>query len=72
MKKSDIPNLISSLRIALVNPVISFLLQESYLEALIVFAIAGISDGVDGYLARHYGWRSSLGGWLDPIADKIM
>lgn len=56
----------------LVIPVIWFLLEEAYLAALIVFAVAGASDGIDGYLARHYNWHSRLGGWLDPIADKIM
>ena len=38
--------------------------------AIIVFLIAGVSDGVDGYVARHYNQRSALGVILDPIADK--
>ena len=34
--------------------------------------MAGVSDGVDGFLARHYGWQSRLGGMLDAIADKLL
>ena len=38
--------------------------------ALILFAVAGFSDGVDGFLARQFDWRSKLGAILDPLADK--
>jgi cardiolipin synthase len=70
--RRDLPNLITGLRILLVVPVVVLLVQGEYLGALIVFALAGASDAVDGYLARKYEWTSSLGGWLDPIADKAM
>lgn len=72
MKKSDIPNLISFLRLLLIIPVVWYLLTERYEIALILFAIAGVSDAVDGHLARKYNWGSHLGGWLDPLADKAM
>jgi len=72
MKKSDIPNLISFLRVLLIPPVVWFLLQEQYQYALVLFIIAGLSDALDGYLARKYNWGSDLGGWLDPLADKAM
>jgi cardiolipin synthase len=39
---------------------------------LILFVIAGFSDGLDGFLAKRYGWQSRLGGLLDPLADKIL
>lgn len=72
MKKSDIPNLISFLRLLLIIPVVWYLLAQRYEIALILFALAGLSDAVDGHLARKYNWSSHLGGWLDPLADKAM
>jgi cardiolipin synthase len=72
MKKRDIPNVISVLRILLVAPVVYLLLSEHYKEALMLFFVAGVSDGLDGYLAKHYGWTSRLGSILDPIADKLL
>jgi len=72
VKKSDIPNLISFIRLLLIAPVVWFLLNEYYHYALGLFIIAGLSDALDGYLARKYQWGSDLGGWLDPLADKAM
>lgn len=72
MKTRDIPNLITSLRILLVPPFLWLLLQEHYRMALLLFVIAGVSDALDGFLAKHYGWTSELGGILDPIADKLL
>ena len=40
--------------------------------AFLLFVIAGISDGLDGYLAKKYGWQTELGAYLDPIADKTL
>lgn len=68
----NIPNLITSLRILLVPPFLWLLLQERYEAALLLFVIAGVSDALDGFLAKHYGWTSELGGLLDPIADKLL
>lgn len=67
-----IPNLITSLRILLVAPFLWLLLEERYGAALALFVIAGISDALDGFLAKYYGWTSELGGLLDPIADKLL
>ena len=72
MKREDIPNLISIMRIFLSVPVVWMLLEQEFGVALILFAIAGISDGLDGFLAKHYGWQSHLGGLLDPLADKVL
>jgi cardiolipin synthase len=67
-----LPNIISVLRILLVIPVVYLLLHELYGTALILFAVAGVSDGLDGFLAKHFGWQSRLGSILDPLADKLL
>ncbi len=72
MKREDIPNLISVLRIFLSVPVVWSMLELRFDIALLLFAVAGISDGLDGYLAKHFGWQSRLGGLLDPLADKVL
>lgn len=72
MQKKDIPNIISFMRILLTIPVIWALLEQQFLLALVLFFIAGVSDGVDGFLAKHYHWESRLGGLLDPLADKAL
>ncbi|NEX22522.1 CDP-alcohol phosphatidyltransferase family protein [Thiorhodococcus mannitoliphagus] len=72
MKPSDLPNIISIIRLIAVVPVVYLLIQQQYLWALILFAVAGASDGLDGFLAKHYGWQSRLGGILDPLADKTL
>jgi cardiolipin synthase len=71
-KPRDIPNLITGLRILLVAPFLWLLLTERYEAALVLFVIAGVSDALDGFLAKYYGWTSELGGLLDPIADKLL
>jgi cardiolipin synthase len=67
-----LPNAISLLRIALIAPIAWLLLQRAWGPALWLVAVAGVSDGVDGFLARHCGWKSRLGGMLDAIADKLL
>ncbi|MGI9035818.1 MAG: CDP-alcohol phosphatidyltransferase family protein [Pyrinomonadaceae bacterium] len=67
-----IPNLLTFARMALV-PVFASLLFYGYFGwALFVFFFAGISDGVDGFIARRFNQQSSLGTILDPIADKLL
>ena len=72
MKPRDIPNIITVLRILLVIPIMVLLAQQEFRTVLALFAAAGLSDGVDGYLARRYDWRTPLGALLDPLADKFM
>ena len=72
MTLRDLPNLISVLRIVLVIPIVYLLVQRQFGLALVLFAVAGISDGLDGYLAKRYNWSSRLGSILDPLADKLL
>lgn len=67
-----IPNAISILRVALVVPVLILIQRGEFGWALLLFWIAGFSDGIDGYLANRYNWQSRLGALLDPIADKLL
>lgn len=68
----DLPNLISVARILLSLPVAYLLLEERFSEALLLFFVAGVSDALDGFLAKRFGWHSRLGSILDPLADKTL
>lgn len=73
MKRSNIPNFLSVFRIFLVPLfVYLFLFAEEHLWAVIVFLAAGVTDVVDGVLARRFNWISNVGQILDPFADKCM
>ncbi len=72
MKARHIPNLITGMRILLVDPVIQYLLDRRFGISLGLFVLAGLSDGLDGFLAKHYRWQSRLGSYLDPLADKLL
>jgi len=67
-----LPNLICLFRIVLVWPVVQAIASERYWLALLLMAVAAISDGLDGFLAKHFGWTSELGKFLDPLADKLL
>jgi len=67
-----IPNLITSLRIILAPIFIIYLLNERFVPAIVVFVVAGLSDGADGLVARLFNQKSTLGSYLDPLADKIL
>ncbi len=69
---SLIPNLITVMRFALVIPISFFIYQGNDLLALILFVFAGLSDGLDGFLARKYNWTSEFGQFADPLADKCL
>lgn len=60
------------MRILLVAPTAWALVQHRFGLALLLFFIAGVSDGLDGFLAKHYDWSSRLGALLDPLADKLL
>jgi len=67
-----LPNIISGLRVVLVGPIIWALLGQRFELAIWLFLVAGISDGVDGFLAKRFGWSTRLGGILDALADKFL
>jgi cardiolipin synthase len=69
---NQLPNIISVFRILLVLPVVWAFLNQEYGAALILFAIAGFTDALDGFLAKRFHWESRLGSILDPLADKLL
>lgn len=67
-----IPNIISILRVILVLPIALLLYKEAWGVAFVLIFIAGLSDALDGFLARTFSWQSQLGSILDPLADKLL
>lgn len=67
-----IPNYITIFRFLLVPLVLYAIFDGQMALALTGFALAGLSDGVDGFIARRFNQRSELGAYLDPIADKLL
>lgn len=67
-----IPNLLTFVRMGLIPVFATLLVYGRETSALVVFTIAGISDGVDGFIARRMKQQSELGTIIDPIADKLL
>jgi cardiolipin synthase len=60
------------MRLALVPFIVWTLLEGRFMQAFVLFVIVGISDGVDGFIARTFNQRTELGAYLDPLADKVL
>ena len=71
-KLAYIPNAICFMRILLIVPIIWCLLTGRFADGLLLILLAGFSDGLDGFLAKRFDWRTRLGGILDPFADKLL
>lgn len=67
-----LPNFITLVRLAALPFFLLSIAEGRFGIALLIFVAAGISDGVDGYLARRFNMNSALGAYLDPIADKLL
>jgi len=68
----NIPNFITMIRILLVPLLVIFLIEDKNLYAFLTFVAAGVSDGLDGFLARILKQKTALGAFVDPIADKLL
>jgi cardiolipin synthase (CMP-forming) len=68
----NIPNFITLGRVILVPVIIWLLVSGRTQAAFVAFMVAGISDGVDGFLAKRFHWETELGAYLDPLADKLL
>lgn len=67
-----IPNALTFLRIVMIVPFAAALMAKEYRIALAIFFIAAATDAFDGFLARHFDWRTRLGAIADPLADKAL
>lgn len=68
----NIPNALTLIRLILIAPFLVCLYQQAYETAFYIFLIAGVSDGLDGWIARYFKWQSPFGSFIDPLADKLL
>lgn len=68
----SLPNAITGLRLLAAPLVVYLIIGEHFAVALVLFALAGVSDALDGILARRYAAQSQLGKSIDPLADKLL
>jgi cardiolipin synthase len=71
-KTINVPNALTLTRLLLTPLFVILLLRDQRFAALIVFTLAGISDGLDGLIARWFNQRTVIGAYLDPVADKVL
>jgi cardiolipin synthase len=67
-----IPNVLTVLRLLAVPLIVLLMVEQRMMLAFVLFVAAGVTDGLDGFLAKRFDWRTELGAWLDPLADKAL
>jgi cardiolipin synthase (CMP-forming) len=67
-----IPNMITVARFAAIPVIVIAMARDAWMLAFVLFALSGISDGIDGYIARNFQQHSAVGAYLDPLADKAL
>jgi cardiolipin synthase (CMP-forming) len=72
MTRWTVANQLTLLRMLLIPAFVIFVVYGRPGWALVTFAVAGVTDGLDGLIARRAGQKTSLGAWLDPMADKLL
>jgi cardiolipin synthase len=68
----NLPNFLTVVRLLLVPLIIWLIVEEHHVYAFAVFVTAGLTDLVDGYLAKTFNMKTEVGAWLDPLADKVL
>jgi len=68
----NIPNALTLGRILLTPVIVYFILMGQPMQALVFMAVAGLTDMLDGAIAKHFNMRTTVGAYLDPLADKLM
>jgi cardiolipin synthase len=69
---ANLPNLITVGRLLLAPLAVDMILSQRFVAAFTIFVVAGVSDGIDGWLAKRFRLASELGALLDPLADKVL
>lgn len=67
-----LPNVLTLFRLGLIVPFLVFLYHHQYVNSFYTFILAGLTDGLDGFLARRFNWQSFFGSFIDPLADKLL
>ena len=67
-----LPNLLTAARLLLALPVVLAIGYRDFTTAMVLAALAALTDALDGFLARRFGWQSRFGALLDPLADKLL
>ncbi len=68
----NLPNILSFCRLMAVPVAVWLLLDQYFTAAFWLFVAAGLTDAIDGFLAKRFGWETELGSYLDPLADKAL
>ena len=69
---ANLPNLITLARLLMTPLAVSMIVAHRFVAAFVIFVVAGVSDGVDGFIAKRFDLRTELGAYLDPLADKAL
>ena len=68
----NIPNFITLARMLMTPVAVMMIISQRFLPAFLIFILAGVSDGVDGFIAKKFDLRTEVGAYLDPLADKAL
>src|ERR1700753_2884093 len=69
---ASLPNLITVARLILAPLAVLMIVSQRFMSAFAIFVVAGVSDAVDGFIAKRFDLRTELGAYLDPLADKAL
>ncbi len=68
----NLPNLVTVARLLMTPLVVTMIISQQFLPAFLIFILAGVSDAIDGFIAKNFDLRTELGAYLDPLADKAL
>src|SRR6202451_4860812 len=69
---SNLPNFVTLARMLMTPLAVMMIISQRFLPAFLIFILAGMSDAVDGFIAKRFDLRTELGAYLDPLADKAL
>src|SRR6202012_5414592 len=69
---NNLPNFITLARMLMTPLAVMMIISQRFLPAFVIFIAAGVSDGIDGFIAKRFALRTELGAYLDPLADKAL